>query len=113
MGNQAALTEEVEKLKHEALSKENEINQLRINLEELLRNQARNPEPSKKSQKQIDTLKNKINTLIKQLSQERTNFEAIQDEQDKTITQLRDELEKQKSFTERIMKHLGLAKATN
>ena len=59
---------------------------------------------------QIDKLKKDINTLIAQLSKERTNSEAIQDEQDETIAQLREELEKQKSITERIMNHLGIAK---
>ncbi|OUV13809.1 MAG: hypothetical protein CBC46_06700 [Verrucomicrobiaceae bacterium TMED86] len=54
--------------------------------------------------------KKDINTLIAQLSKERTNSEAIQDEQDETIAQLREELEKQKSITERIMNHLGIAK---
>jgi hypothetical protein len=38
------------------------------------------------------------------------NSDTIQDDQDKTIAQLREEIDKQKSITERIMKHLGIAK---
>ena len=108
--NQIALASEVEKLKLEASSKEDEINQLRAKLERLLKNQKVNQAPSQQSQEQIDKLKKDINTLIAQLSKERTNSEAIQDEQDETIAQLREELEKQKSITERIMNHLGIAK---
>ena len=55
-------------------------------------------------------IKDKINILINQLANERASSEAIQDEQDETIAQLRKELEKQKSITERIMKHLGIGK---
>ena len=108
--NQIALAGEVEKLKHEASAKEDEINQLRIKLENLLNDQAKGTKSPEKSQKQIDHLKDKINILINQLANERASSEAIQDEQDETIAQLRKELEKQKSITERIMKHLGIGK---
>ena len=100
----------VEKLKHEASAKEDEINQLRIKLENLLNDQAKGTKSPEKSQKQIDHLKDKINILINQLADERASSEAIQDEQDETIAQLRKELDKQKSITERIMKHLGIGK---
>ena len=97
------------KAKHEASAKEDEINQLRIK-QNLINDQAKGTKSPEKSQNQIDHLKDKINILINQLADERASSEAIQDEQDETIAQLRKELDKQKSITERIMKHLGIGK---
>ena len=110
LNNQIALASEVENLKHHVSEKEDEINELQAELEKLLSNQAKSIKPSKRSQEQIDQLKDKIDDLMHQLSKERANAEAIQNEQDETIAQLKQELEKQKSITKQIMKHLGIAK---
>ena len=109
--NQIELAGEVEKLKYYVSEKEDEISQLQAELNKLLSNQSKGPKPTKRSQEQIDQLKDKIDNLMRQLSKERVTAEDIQNERDETIAQLKQELEKQRSITERIMKHLGIAKA--
>ena len=108
------MIQDLNNLKVQSAEKQSEINRLKEQLKELISKQTdQNRSESVASQKTIDSLKAEIENLIDQLAQEKEDSAITQEKQDETIKQLRQELEQQRSITEKIMQKLGMKSSIN
>ena len=103
-----AMRSNIETLRLEAESKQDEIDRLKDKLDQLI-NQSEEAE----SEEMITHLKNQIKELVQQLALERQEAETKHDQQSETIQSLQDELRKQKEITQKIMLKLGMLSQEN
>ena len=103
-----AMRSNIETLRLEAESKQDEIDRLKDKLDQLI-NQSEEAE----SEEMITHLKNQIKELVQQLALERQEAETKHNQQSETIQSLQDELRKQKEITQKIMLKLGMLSQEN
>jgi len=100
-----AMRGDIETLKLEAESKQDEIDRLKEKLDQLI-----NQPKGQESEEVITNLKNQIKDLVEQLALERKESETNQDKQSATIRTLQAELKRQKEITQKILQKLGMLK---